>query len=138
MFLPRDTVMSWSGNRITEHNRGPITVTPNRIEKSSRMADGSLRKNVIATKNSYSVSWSMVPSLAAQTVDGFYGGRDILEFYRITTGPFTLTLRYDDTGSGALSKVVVFSSAPSYEIVNRSSAASQFDLINVSIEMEEV
>jgi hypothetical protein len=80
----------------------------------------------------------MVPSLAAQTVDGFYGGRDILEFYRTTTGAFTLTLRYDDLGSGALSKTVVFSSPPTYEVVNRSTAASGFDLINVSIEMEEV
>lgn len=136
MILPRDTVMSWNATRVTEHNRGPLTITPNRIEKSSRMADGTLRKNVIATKNSYSVSWSQVPSLTTKTIDGFMGGRDILDFYRTTTGSFTLDLRYDDAGGTTITKTVVFSSPPAYEITGRSTTG--FDLINVSIEMEEV
>jgi len=136
MILPRDTVMSFNGTRVTEHNRESITITPNRIEKANRMADGTLRKNVVATKESYSVSWSMVPSQTARTVDGYLGANGIIDFYNTTTGSFTLTLRYDALAGGTITKTVMFSGTPSYEIVGRSTAG--FDLVNLSIEMEEV
>lgn len=136
MILPRDTLMSWNGNKVTEHNRGPISVEPLRIERAARMIDGTLRKNVVATKNTYSIEWSMVPSLAGHTVDGYWGGKDILDFGIDTTGSFTLTLRYDDANGSELTKTVVFSSPPSYEVIFRSTAG--YDLVNVSVELEEV
>lgn len=136
MILPRDTIMSWSGNRITEHNRDPISVNPNRIKKSARMVNGTLRENIVATKQTYSVSWSAVPSKTDKTVDGYWGGNEIMNFFETTTGAFTITLRYDSYAGTDITKSVVFSSAPSYEVVGRSTAG--FDLLNISVELEEV
>lgn len=135
MILPRDTAMAWNGTRVTEHNRGPIEVTEQKIKKSSRMVNGDLRENVIAVKSSYSISWEMVPSTTAKTVDGYLGGKGILDFAR-DNHLFTLTLRYDDEGGAELTKTVVFSGDPSYEVVFRSPGG--FDLVNVSVELEEV
>lgn len=136
MILPRDTIMSWSGNRLTEHNRDPISVTPNRIKKSARMVNGGLRENIVATKQTYSISWSTVPSQTSKTIDGYWGGNDIMNFFETTTGPFVITLRYDSLAGTDITKTVVFSSAPSYEVVGRSTAG--FDLVNISVELEEV
>jgi hypothetical protein len=135
MILPRDTAMAWNGTRITEHNRGPINVTEQKIKKSARMVNGDLRENVITVKSSYSISWDMVPSTTEKTVDGYLGGKGILDFAR-DTHLFTLTLRYDDVSGAELTKTVVFSSDPTYEVIKRSPAG--FDLVNVSVELEEV
>lgn len=135
MILPRDTIMSWNGFRITEHNRQALSVTEQKIKKSARMVDGTLRQNVVAVKTSYSVSWEMVPSLTTKTVDGYWGGKDILEFAR-TNDVFTLVLRYDDADGSSITKTVAFTSDPDYEIVGRS--PSGFDLVNVSVQFEEV
>ena len=100
------------------------------------MVNGSLRENIVATKQTYSISWSYVPSQAARTVDGYWGGNEIMNFFETTTGPFTITLRYDNSSASDITKTVVFSSAPSYEVVGRSTAG--FDLVNISVELEEV
>lgn len=135
MILPRDTAMSWNGTRITEHNRSSIQVTEQKIKKSTRTVNGTLRENIRVVKSRYNISWEMVPSLAAQTVDGYWGGKDILNFAR-TTNSFTLTLRYDDSTGSTVTKTVVFAGDPSYEVVKRSTAG--YDLVNVSVELEEV
>ena len=43
--------------KLTDHNRGPIQVSPELIESQSRMANGKMRKYVVAQKNKISVSW---------------------------------------------------------------------------------
>jgi hypothetical protein len=130
--------MSWAGNKITEHNRQPIQITEQKIKKSARTVNGVLRENVRVVKSRYSISWEMVPSLASQTVDGFWGGKDILNYARTTSAPFTLTLRYDDQAGASITKTVVFSGDPEYEVVKRSTAPGGYDLVNVSVELEEV
>lgn len=80
---------------LTDHNRQPIQYSPQRIEQAQRMADGTMRKMVIANKATYDVSWQMIPSgsqtITSQsgqtissyqpTVDGNYGAGFIKAFY---------------------------------------------------------
>lgn len=66
---------------LTDHNRGEIQVSPQMIEKSARMANGSMRKYVVATKNTINTSWKMVPSRTSHTVDGGYSSEWLDAFY---------------------------------------------------------
>ncbi len=47
---------------LSDHNRSPIDITPQRIEKRERMINGRMRSFHIADKISLSVSWQMLPS----------------------------------------------------------------------------
>ena len=80
--------------RVTEHNRGPLSFNNNRIEQSTRMANGTLRKYFIADKLNLSVSWEMIPSFRNETVDGGWGAEDIKNFYESSAGrgPFRIKL----------------------------------------------
>ena len=44
--------------KLTDHNRDPIDVSPNIIEHANRMANGRMRKYVIATKKTIATSWT--------------------------------------------------------------------------------
>jgi hypothetical protein len=48
--------------QLTDHNRQPIKISYEVIEKTNRMADGTLRRYVINRKHKISASWQMVPS----------------------------------------------------------------------------
>jgi len=96
--------------RVSEHNRAPISINTNRIEQSTRMANGTTRKYFIADKLNVSVSWDMLPSFRNETVDGGWGAEDLKNFYeseagrgefRIKLNPtvFNPTLVTDDAGS---------------------------------------
>ena len=67
--------------KLSEHNRQPVSIQHNRIEKQQRMANGTLRKFFIADKKSINVSWNMLPSFSTFTVDGGYGAMDLKAFY---------------------------------------------------------
>jgi hypothetical protein len=85
MYLPVGSVLYFNVNnswqKITEHNRAPVSIESNRIEKSQRMSNGTLRKLFIADKTNISTSWSMVPSRSTLTVDGGWGAEDLRDFY---------------------------------------------------------
>jgi hypothetical protein len=72
--------------KLTDHNREQIQISPSLIEKSQRMANGTLRKYVIGTKNVLSVSWSYVPSKSSLTVDGNYSSAWLQSFYNSNAG----------------------------------------------------
>jgi hypothetical protein len=72
--------------KLTDHNRKEVQVTPELIESSSRMANGKLRKYVVAQKYKISTSWSFVPSKTALTVDGNYGAAWLESFYQSNVG----------------------------------------------------
>jgi hypothetical protein len=62
--------LSLDGNTwydLTDHNRQPIQYAPQRIEQVQRMANGTMRKFVVANKAIYDTSWQAVPS-ASQTI----------------------------------------------------------------------
>jgi hypothetical protein len=71
---------SWQ--RLTDHNREPIQVNTEIIESASRMANGKMRKYVVAKKRKISVSWKYVPSKTSECVDGFYGAAWLEAFYK--------------------------------------------------------
>ena len=94
-----DTNLGW--RKITEHNRSPITVSSNRIQKIDRMSNGTLRKFFIADKKSFSVSWTMVPSYRTETADGQWGAEDLREFYKSSLGQGTFKVRFRFSKDGS-------------------------------------
>jgi hypothetical protein len=73
---------SGSWQALSEHNRSSATLDVQRIEKTQRMSNGTLRKIFVADKNTLSVSWTDLPSYSSMTVDGFWGAMNIKEFYQ--------------------------------------------------------
>lgn len=78
---------------FTDHNRQPIDFSYDILEKSQRMANGTMRKFVVAKKRKINLSWTELPSATyapsasvntsgyAMTVDGNPGGAWIRSFY---------------------------------------------------------
>jgi hypothetical protein len=95
---PADTTKDWI--KLTEHNRSEIGVTPERIEQTQRMANGTLRKFFVADKKQFSVSWRMLPGTRGYTVDGQWGALDLIEFYNSSEGQSTFDIRLNFAKSG--------------------------------------
>lgn len=103
--------------KLTDHNRREIEISPSLIEKESRMANGTLRKFVIAKKDVISVSWDFLPSKPASTgnatndskftiVDANYAGSWMQSFYNANVGiPIYLKIvaaKHTDPSTGAV------------------------------------
>ena len=135
--------------KLSDHNRQPVSIQTNRIEKQQRMANGTLRKFFIADKKSINVNWNMLPSLSTFTADGGYGAIDLRSFYEGTAAKasgalsgrsnFDVTLVYGGTATQTFN--MVFTSC-SFELVKRNVKQVQGDTAqefwNVSISLEEV
>lgn len=101
---------------LSDHNRGEIGFTPQRIEQRQRTINGRMRSYHIADKMQMSVSWTLLPSrsfyqnaefdpatgispyqnnLQEFTADGGAGGVEILDWYNSHPGPFWMYLAYD-------------------------------------------
>ena len=83
--------------KLTDHNRSEIEISPEVIESQARMANGKMRKYVVAVKNNISTSWEYVPSrtyvlqddLVTKeylTVDGNYAAGWLESFYNANVG----------------------------------------------------
>jgi hypothetical protein len=138
--------INWA--KLSEHNRQPLSLDHNRIEKSQRMSNGTLRKFFIADKKNFSTSWEMLPSRSTLTVDEGYGAVDLQEFYSsVGTNTFNIKIVYGQKGeSPSITNReeyydVSFTSC-SFSVVKRNvkgkttHAAQEF--WSVSISMEEV
>ena len=99
---------------LSDHNRGEIGISQQRIETRQRMINASMRSYHIADKVSISCSWTRIPSRSYSrnvnfnsagqstlsgateyTVDGGAGGVEILDWYEGHAGPFYVFLAYD-------------------------------------------
>jgi Zn/Cd-binding protein ZinT len=88
------SVFKVGGKALTEHNRSPVSISYSVIENSKRMANGTMRKFVVASKKTFSTSWSMLPGLKSQSVDyagsssnsELLGAMDIKAFYESNYG----------------------------------------------------
>ena len=138
--------------KLTDHNREPINIAPELIETQSRMANGRMRKYVVAQKNKIAASWKYVPSRTSECVDGNYGAAWIESFYKANAGiPIYLkvisseldpdpamgnvpsgTFATAQTGSKTYS---VFISNFSKTIINRTKLS---DYVDMSIEFTEI
>lgn len=113
---------------LTDHNRGPIALSNNRIENRQRMANGRMRSYHIADKLSLSVSWERLPSRAfsedptfndfgqmnaegveTYTADAGAGAIDMISWYQAHPGPFYVFLAYDKfrVDSGSLADKII-------------------------------
>ena len=83
--------VSLDGNtwyKLSDHNRQPINITYTLIESTDRMANGTLRKFVVARKFVISADWKDLPTLDSNLVDyntkdndHAHGGAWIKAFY---------------------------------------------------------
>lgn len=131
MTFTRPRLMRWNGNAVTDHNRQQLSIDVERIEKKQRMANGILRKYIVADKRTFQTSWNMLPKLTSQTVDGYWGADAIETFYNTVTGSFSLEISDGDTEVNTYN--VMFSDF-SRNVVKRGSV----DFWEISVTMEEV
>lgn len=143
MVWTTNTVMFWNDGtqfqKITDHNRAPLTVAYERIENSNRMWDGTMRRYTVAKKRTWSTSWEMLPSTNAKvaqggisTVDGGWAGQQMESFYYATDGAFQMQLR---DGDGTVNTVTVMITDFQKEIVKR---GPRVDYWNLSLTLVEV
>jgi len=147
MALNDNILMQWYGTlttggavawrKITDHNRSPISIDTERIENKKRMADGTLRRYVVAKKRSWSCSWDRVPSRndvsgGMTTADGGLAAQDIEKFHNVNDGAFSLKITRTDgvTETDATVMITDFSK----EVVKR----GKVELWNMSVTLEEV
>jgi hypothetical protein len=91
--------------KVSEHNRAPVVVDTTRIEKSQRMANGTLRKIFIADKVLISTTWSDLPSSSTMTVDGGWGAMDLKTYYE-NQGKGAFWVKLSPNGTSAREKIV--------------------------------
>lgn len=131
LIMAKPRLMRWNGNAITDHNRAAMSIDVERIENKQRMANGQMRKYVTADKRTFQTSWTMLPKLTAQTVDGFWGGEAIESFYNTNTSSFSLEIT---DGDGDVSTYTVVFESYSRNITKRGNT----DFWEISLTMEEV
>jgi hypothetical protein len=87
----------YATHKVSDHNRSPISISFEKIENKDRMANGTLRKFVVATKRNIKVSWENLPRQDSATADGKWGASSIKTFYN-TYGntAFWITINYGD------------------------------------------
>jgi hypothetical protein len=154
MFLPRGSILyieakdllastpgttkTW--NKVTEHNRSALDLGTERIEKVVRTSNGTLRKNHIADKRKFQLSWDMLPSYRTLTIDGGWGAEDLRSFYFGDEGKQSFNIRInlakagtDQSSSGFESYTVIISSC-NFTVVKRGLQPHW----NVSLSLDEV
>jgi len=138
LATPAGTVKTW--NKITEHNRQALELSTERIEKVVRTSNGTLRKNHIADKRKFQLSWDMLPSYRDLTVDGGWGAEDLRAFYYGDEGKQSFNIRVnlaktglDQSTAGFEAYAVVISSC-SFTVVKRGLQPHW----NVSLSLDEV
>ncbi len=129
---------------LSDHSRKELKITADTIEKGGRLIDGTLRTQHIASKNTYSTSWDLLPADSNATVDGYAGGNDLLTIWQNNVGPITMELYNRDSarkGSTPDSTVTVKMKPPAVDIARRNVMSPNgrlTDYWNVSLEFEEV
>jgi hypothetical protein len=132
LVFPIGTLMQWANNKITDHNRADLSVSIDRIETVKRMANGAMRKYVVADKRTFSTSWKELPNNAAFTVDGFWGAKDMESFYNTNAGSFQLKVTYGDN------TVEIFNVMFSKFSKTLSKRGPNYDFWSVDVELTEV
>ena len=103
MLLPKGSIISVADSdspgtklELSEHNRGPLSVSVERIEQKQRMANGRMRSWYVTDKKTWSTSWEMLPHDSNKTVDQKMGAEEMEEFYYAQPGEFLLFVRTPD------------------------------------------
>ena len=134
------TTPTWT--KLSEHNRQPVSLDKNRIERAERMANGTMRKIFIADKYSIQCSWNKLPSTSTMTVDGGYGAEQIRAFYKAKgIGSFKLKISYNGVSERDEIITVMFTDC-SFSLNKRNvkmvSGVDPQEFWDVSITLEQV
>lgn len=149
-----NTIVHWSSdngstwNKVTDHNREPLSISVERIEKKNRMVDGTLRRYTVGKKRTFQLSWNMIPSVrngtyggktGLTTVDGGWAGEDIETFFRNNDGAFLMKIRKGsdenkNTNDASIEVVKVMFTDFSKEILKR----GVVDFWSLNVTLEEV
>lgn len=149
---------------LTDHNRDPIQINYELIESTARMANGTLRKYVVAKKFKITASWKSIPTVDSELVDSgksskgpawikaFYEGNAFAPVYirliyakeknavlgSIPNGTHTTSYNVGvsptDTNNPAHVEQA-FMTSFNYEIIKR---MPRYDYVNMSIEFTEI
>lgn len=138
LATPAGTTKVW--NKVTEHNRSSLDLGIERIEKVVRTSNGTLRKNHIADKRKFQLSWEMLPSYRNLTIDGGWGAEDLRSFYFGDEGKQSFNIRVN------LAKTGLDQSSSGYESYNVIISSCNFTVVkrglqphwNVSLSLDEV
>lgn len=136
-----DTITpTWT--KLSEHNRSPVSVDIDRIEKTQRMANGTLRKLWIADKTLLDTSWNMLPTNNTMTIDAGMGSADIKAFY-LNKGKGTFKVKISYNGVSARDEIMTMSfTSCTFRVIKRNVKNSVSDapqeFWDVSIGLEEV
>ena len=134
------------GVRLSDHARQGMTIDAERIEEAKRMANGTMRKYIVATKHSFSTSWDLLPHSSDYTVDGFAGAKDLQRMYETKPGAVQMILVTGQLAKSGDNAYIhqgrsykadtynVFFSSFSLEVAKR---GNKYDMYNVNIGMEE-
>lgn len=131
-ILPIGAGLMINGSKLTDHNRTPISITPDRLENRKRMANGTLRNFVVAQKRKIKTSWDNLPAQDNITVDGFWGATSMIDFYYATIGEFTLRITY---GNNSGEDILVMFADFSAQLRKR---GQYTDFYSIDVTFEEV
>jgi hypothetical protein len=151
---------------LSDHNRGELSLSSNRIENRQRMINATMRSYHIADKLNISFGWEMIPSrsfdgkpnfdangkpaygLTEYTADGGAGGVDLVKWYETHPGSFYMFMSYDRHDKFADQNdeydhlkqyndvLEVYFSSFSFNVVKR--GGTNHDLWNIDLSLEEV
>ena len=98
--------------KLTDHNREPIDISYELVESTQRMANGTLRKYVVAKKFKITASWKNLPTLDSELVDSgksSVGAAWIKAFYEGNAfAPISIKLYYAKEATPAVGSVPDF------------------------------
>lgn len=143
---------------VTDHSRGPISMSKERIESRSRMINGTSRSHHTADKLSLSTEWTLLPSRIAETpavfdpvtgaqiaggeayvADKASAATDLNQWYDTHVGPFWVYLSYDlGAGTDTMTK---YSDARFMFFESYSTTLSKrgiYDMWDISVTLGEV
>lgn len=138
MYLPRGSILEVAPidspndfTELSEHNRQPLSIDTERIERKQRMANGRMRAWHVADKKVWSVNWTELPHDTNFTVDGKAGGEWIMNFMSANPEGFWIKVRLPD---GTKSVHEVMTSSFSHNVNKR----GKFEMWDIDISLEEV
>lgn len=119
---------------LSDHNRAPVSMNPERIAVERRTANGTRRRYFVADKRTFSVDWTMLPNDSTQTVDGAIGAQELADLYYDTNNVGIVQLEIA-LRAGGVESVDVHITDFSLTINKRFNDAHYYD---VSMDFEEV
>ena len=145
MSWKTNPIMEWWDDRLAEpgwvkisdHNRGPLSIDVERIENKQRTVGGTLRRYVVTKKRNFSTSWDNIPSKKVAMLANGEAGEWMEDFHNDHDGAFKIRLREgsDINSETGIEEVTVMISDFSKEVIKR---GANTDLWTLSLTLEEV